>query len=200
MKVSPEEMRRLLGLPSSGESQPEREAVALPPTDAKGAADSRRSSFTPAHFLLGRALPNLWRFAQAQPEAADARLLHRKLRELMNWVLTKEGFVVRTNVATPYQRAGALIEGRLELLIERPAGTPMLAVETDWFGDESSLLKLKAWHDKGVPALWVLGRACSSEALAKFRTQANRTLRDGTGRWLAIYHLDHGWLRAARST
>jgi len=138
----------------------------------------------------------LWRFAQARVEGQPARLQRRKLRDLICWLLAKEGFTVRTNVPMPYERGGETVAGRLELLVVTNAGTPVLAIETDWIGEPSSLMKLEAAHRAGVQALWILGHPCEADRLLRYRTLANRTLQQSTASWLAIYHLDHGWLRA----
>ena len=213
LRVSREEMLRLLGAvppatpapfssknpigpigtpPAPNALDPVLQATAVEPSDKKP------SLFTPVHFLLARALPRLWHFAQCNADSDDLRVLHRKLRELMAWALSKEGYIVELNVPTPYRRKGELLEGRLELLVVDADEHPRLAIETDWSGEVASLLKLEALHRRHIPGLWVVGQPCKLQDLAKFRTLANRTLRQATGTWLAIYHLEHGWVRAAR--
>jgi len=187
LKVSPEEMRRLLNI-----EQPN------PRTQPAPTVEHRQLLFTSAHTLLGRALPRLWRFAQTQPEARDPRALHRKLRELIVWAFEKDGYRVHPNHPMPYRHDTEHIEGRLELLIAREGSTG-LAIETDWFGDRTSLLKLEAAHVAGHAAMWIVGKPQASDTLGELRRLANRTLKQASGRWLAIYHLEHGWVRTART-
>lgn len=225
-KVSPEELRRLLldesaGSPSIPPASPTEASGAPPHDEAKkgvashGATQSdekreagtappatagiRSSCYTPLHFMLARTLPRLWAFAQRQPEAADARELHRKLRELIAWVLAKDRYAIESNVATTYRLEQEDVHGRLELLVRNREGAPVLAIETDWTTEPASLRKLEVWHDSGVPTLWILGAPAKAAGLSRFRSFANRTLRQSTRGWLAIYHLEHGWVRTSAS-
>jgi hypothetical protein len=205
-RVSRDELARLLGVSPAApqENSTTTSSAGGPaapvPASTADATSQRKGPLTPLHFQLARALPRLWRFAQAQPEATDPRALRRKLRELMSWVLTKEGYSVQPNHPAPYVLKGEAINGRLELLVCSAKGTPCLAIETDWLGEPSSLLKLETLHAQNVPGLWIIGRACAATELASFRVLANRTLRRPTGGWLAIYHLDHGWVRSPHTS
>jgi hypothetical protein len=149
--------------------------------------------------LLGRALPHLWRYALSRSNGSTERWRRHKLRELIHWVLTKEGYRVEARVNSPYSRDGEQIRGRLELLIANSTRQPMLALETDWSTERESLLKLDVWHRRGIPGLWILGHPCQRKDLAEFRKLANRTLGHDTSAWLFIFHLSYGWQEAPRS-
>lgn len=179
--------------PAAGEPAPSA------PAEDRGRARQRTSHdyLTSTHFVLTRPLQRLWRYAQSKVDPKDTRTLHRKLRELIQWHLDKEGYAVHSNVPTLYREGGQTHEGRLELLVEKTPGEPLLAVETDWGVDSASLLKLEVWHRRGVPVLLIAGRPCKRARLWSFRQRANRLLHQPTGRWLPIYHLEHGWIRAS---
>lgn len=212
LKVSRDEMRRLLGIapptparesaPSALQPVPVPAAAPVASEGPKtpGTAAAPRGILTPVHFTLSRALPRLWHYAQAKLTTRDARTQHQKLCELVRWALSKDGYRVQANVATPYQQDGQTLDGRLELLVEQQPGQPLLALETDWTASAASLLKLEAWHKQGVPTLWVIGRPCKPAHLPRLRKQANRVLGQATGRWLAIFHLEHGWVRSTSGT
>jgi len=143
--------------------------------------------------LLGRALPHLWRYALSRSSGSSQRWRRHKLRELIHWVLTKEGYRVEAQVNSPYSRDGEQIRGRLELLIANGDHQPLLALETDWSTARESLLKLEVWHHRGVPGLWILGQPCQRKDLLEFRKLANQTLGHDTSTWLFIFHLGYGW-------
>lgn len=172
------------------------EPVALPSMPpAAERPTARPALYTSAHFMLSRALPRLWHYAQQQPEASTPRALHRKLRELVSWVVAKNGYAAHTNVPTEYRQGGETIQGRLELLVKsKNGGAPLLAIESTWTMDDASLLKLEVWHRAGTPVLWITGVPCPADALGRLRARANRILRQPTGLWLAVYHLEHGWV------
>jgi hypothetical protein len=203
IQISLEEMMQLLGAPLTGNSpDPVRrdclpkEPSNAPPTRLESQAtvsgpnlDDRRN----AQALLGRALPRLWRYALSRAEGSGQRWRRRKLRELIQWVLTKEGYRVEAQVNSPYSRDGEQVRGRVELLIANSVGGPVLALETDWSAERESLLKLAVWHQRGAEGLWILGQPCERKDLSEFRKLADRTLAHDTATWLSIYHLEHGW-------
>jgi hypothetical protein len=149
--------------------------------------------------LLGRTLPHLWGYALSRSSGSSQRWRRHKLRELIHWVLIKEGYRVESQVCSPYSRDGEEIRGRLELLILNSHHQPMLALETDWSAERESLLKLNLWHQRGIPGLWILGHPCLRKDLGEFRTSANRTLGHDTSAWLFIFHLSYGWQDAPRN-
>lgn len=163
-------------------------------TDTQIGAYSADPVLKSVHHMLARALPRLWRFALTQSQARGRRKLRSKLRELLGWVLTKNGFAIQHNVKTPFRHLTENIQGRLELLVSDQEARAMLAVETDWFAEEQSLLKLQFWHRKGVPVLWIIGSPCRADHAYRLRALANRTLHQSTAQWLPIFHLEHGWV------
>lgn len=196
-RISREEMLTLLG--PAPVAQTGEKSVPEPVTAPQAPASPLplTSPYGRLHGLLARALPRLWRYAKQQPEASEVRALRRKLRELVSWVLTKEGYCVSPNAPTPYHADGREVQGRLELLVTAPDGSPLLALETDFTGEPDSLHKLAVWHARGVPVLWIVGRPCKPEDLPELRRLAGRTLRERTF-WLPIYHLEHGWVKSSR--
>lgn len=169
----------------------------MPPTttDAHNTPTAQKAAFGPVHSLLGSALPRLWRYALARADCDTPGRQRRKLRDLIAWLLVKEGYRIRSQVQTPFHVAQRLVRGRLEILVESRTGETLLAIESDWTRNEDSLRKLAAWHHRGVPTLWIAGGEIRREHLYQLRRLANSTLREDTSLWLPIFHLQYGWLR-----
>lgn len=203
VRISLEEMMQLLGAPLTGRPSEiarrdcwPKEPPNAPPASLEPrppASGPRLEGPRGASALLGRALPRLWRYAVARSEGSGQRWRRRKLRELIHWLLTKEGYQVEAQVNSPYSRDGEQVRGRLELLIATSDGRPVLALETDWSAERESLLKLEVWHRRGTAGLWILGQPCERKDLTEFRKLADRTFAHDTSTWLSIYHLEHGW-------
>lgn len=176
-------------------AQPERPS--LPPVvDAPAvvpAGHEVESQFTPLHREVAAALPALW--AKAKKQNLSRAEERKKLRTLIVWLAGKKGLQVQELAPMRYRHESQTVDGKIDLLVKDAGGKALLAVEADWTYQEASLAKLKAAHERGVPVLWVLGTRAKTRQDAKdARKFALRVLGREAGRWMVIFHLDHGWL------
>jgi hypothetical protein len=186
-----EELLALLDCPAKLASTP-------PPPASTSKKPEACERFTPLHALIGNALPRLWHYALNKMPDANSRLKHKKLRELLIWLLEKNGYFTKEGANTPFMDKGREVRGKIDLLVTDSKGVPFLAIETDWTRQTASVKKLKVWHDRGVPVLWVYGQPMPPADLPELRQFADEAGGPLTVKWLPLFQLDHGWVGPAR--
>jgi hypothetical protein len=146
--------------------------------------------------LLDKSVPRLWQYALKEIPSRDPTHLRQKLRELLVWLFEKEGFDVRQQAAAPYRVNNREVKGRVDLVIHRKGGAPLLAMEADWTRTAASVLKLGSWSRQGIPVVWIIGAATEPTVLSSWRRFADEVSDSRSSRWLPILHLEHGWVSA----
>jgi hypothetical protein len=144
--------------------------------------------------LLEKSVPRLWHYALEKSGSADPGVQRQKLRELLVWLFEKEGYVVLSNAAAPYRFKNKEVKGRIDLVIQRKDGAPLLALETDWAKEPASILKLSGWSKQKTPVAWIVGASCEPATLLTWRRFADEVSASRSSRWLPILHLNHGWI------
>ena len=145
-----------------------------------------------AHHVLAHSVPRIWKYTLTHFEKKDARSLRKKLRELLVWVFTKEGFKTVAPAPAPYQIGGRAIAGRIDLMVLNKLDHPILAIEADWSKDSTSICKLKNLASKSITAAWIIGADVVPEDLPSWRTFADTVSGKSSKPWLKLIHLEHG--------
>ena len=145
-----------------------------------------------AHHVLTHSVPRIWRYTLTHCESKDARSLRKKLRELLVWVYTKEGFKTVAPAPAPYQIGGRAVAGRIDLMVLNKLDKPILAIEADWSKDSTSICKLKNLASKDIVAAWIIGADVVPEDLSSWRNFADVVSGKSSKPWLRLIHLEHG--------
>lgn len=183
---------------SSEEDQGDYPAVSVSTTDVfrvKCEAHSPsgwQSEGAHAYHVLTHSVPRVWRYALTHCKSNDARSLRKKLRELLVWLFTKEGFKTVAHAPAPYQIGGREIAGRIDLLVLGKADEPLLAIEADWTKDEASVCKLRKLADRHIGTAWLIGANVGTENLPAWRKFADMVGEKPSKSWLKMVHLEHG--------
>lgn len=158
-----------------------------------------RPSIQNLRAFLGSAVPRLWAYASTRADLRNTNA-RAKLRELVGWLLQKNGFSVHKHAPAPYIRDGKKVRGRLDLLALDDTGAAVLAIETDFDKDTASVHKLGAWHVQGVAVLWLVRASVDKQGIPGFRARANQVLGQDTHNWLQVCDIEHGWRRREPAT